>query len=174
MAGVEYVQYQVTLEWDEETRQYTALIPSLGVRDCGPDANTVFEQLRRTAKFRIEGLVGKGDALPCSDEGAGAFFRLSVPPDAQVAAGAGSPEPGGDYVQYRVTFEGDEEARQMCAIAEAVPIADQGKDAASALAWLCEAIAFHLEGLMEEGDALPESDEGDGLCIRTRLVVHAR
>ena len=168
-----YVQYKVEVGWDAETEQLEARVPSLGVGvngPDGPDAATTFGRLWETAGFHVEGLAERGAPLPCSDEGAGVFLRLSLPVGAQVAVSSDEPAPSGDYVQYSVNFEWDEETRQMCALAEAVPIGDQGDDAASALAWLCEGLAFHLEGYIEAGEAVPASDEGEGLYVRVRVL----
>ena len=177
MASAEYVQYQVELVPDEVSGRMAARIPALSISDYGPDATAALGSLQEMAAFRIESLLEEGMPLPEPDEGAGAFLRLRLPPRAEtILPRSLSPTiaEGAAYVQYKVTFEWDEETRQVSAIADAIPIADYGDDAASALERLCDLMAFDFEGVIEAGQTLPESDEGEGLYIRTPLVVHAR
>ncbi|MDE2838014.1 MAG: hypothetical protein OXL97_10990 [Chloroflexota bacterium] len=74
-----YVQYKVSLTWDEETNQMDAAIPTLGIGDCGPDTNTALDYLREMAAFHIECLLDEGERLPESDEGEGVYIRVPLP-----------------------------------------------------------------------------------------------
>ena len=177
-----YVQYKVDVKRDAETEQLEARVPSLGVGvngPDGPDAATTFGRLWETAGFHVASLVEGGAPLPCSDEGAGVFLRLSLPVGAQVAVSSDEPAPSGDYVQYSVNFEWDEETRQLCVSAEAIPMGDYGDYAASALERFCDLMNFDLECLVIAGASIIDSDEGEGLYIRARIpsaedVAHLR
>lgn len=79
-----------------------------------------------------------------------------------------------EYVQYQVTLEWDEETRQMVAVVDTLDIGDCGEDTESAIAWLHKMVEFHVECLIEEGNQLPDSDEGEGFYIRTPVPAHAR
>lgn len=78
-----------------------------------------------------------------------------------------------EYVQYKVCFIWDEETSQVVADIPTLGIADYGPDVNTALNYLREMAAFHVECLLDEGERLPESDEGEGVYIRTPLPVRA-
>lgn len=78
-----------------------------------------------------------------------------------------------EYVQYKVCLSWDEETSQMDAAIPTLGIGDCGPDTNAALDSLREMVSFHVECLLDEGEQLPESDEGVGVYIRVPLPVRA-
>ena len=78
-----------------------------------------------------------------------------------------------DFVQYKVCFTWDEETSQMVADIPTLDIGDCGPDTNTALNYSREMAAFHIECLLDEGEQLPESDEGEGVYIRVPIPVRA-
>ena len=77
------------------------------------------------------------------------------------------------FIDYRVVVSHDEETGQTVAEIPALGIADDGSDANTALDNLCQMATFHLECLLDEGEQVPESDEGEGVYIRVQVPVRA-
>ena len=79
----------------------------------------------------------------------------------------------GEYVQYKVCLTWNEETNQMDAAVPTLGIGDCGPDTNAALDSLREMVSFHVACLLDEGERLPESDEGEGVYIRVPLPVRA-
>lgn len=77
----------------------------------------------------------------------------------------------GEYVQYKVCLTWDEETSQTDASVPTLGIGDYGPDTNAALNSLRQMVSFHVECLLDEGEQLPEPDEGEGVYIRVRLPV---
>ena len=78
-----------------------------------------------------------------------------------------------EYVQYKVCLTWDDEASQMDAAVPTLGIGDYGPDTNAALDSLREMVSFHVECLLDEGERVPESDEGEGVYIRVQVPVRA-
>ena len=75
-----FVDYKVSLLWDDETALVVADVPALGIADDGTDAPTALDSVREMAAFHIEGLIEKGQHIPEEpDQGEGVFIRVRVP-----------------------------------------------------------------------------------------------
>ena len=79
-----------------------------------------------------------------------------------------------EYVQYQVEVKWDEETQQMEARVPSLCVGANGPDKSTVLVWARETAEFHVEGLLEAGFPLPDSDVGDGLYIQVKLPVRAR
>ena len=79
----------------------------------------------------------------------------------------------GDFAEYRVCLSWDEETGLVVADIPALGIADDGPDATTALESVREMALFHIECLLDEGEQLPEPDEGEGVYIRVQVPVRA-
>jgi predicted RNase H-like HicB family nuclease len=77
------------------------------------------------------------------------------------------------FVDYKIDVFWDEETKQVVVDAPALGIADCAPDVNEALEYFREMATFHVECLLDEGEQLPESDEGEGVYIRVPLPVRA-
>ena len=78
------------------------------------------------------------------------------------------------FVDYKVCLSWDAETELVVADLPALGIADDGPDAPAALDSVREMAAFHIEGLIEKGQRVPEEpDRGEGVFIRTQVPVYA-
>ena len=72
----------------------------------------------------------------------------------------------GVFAEYRVCLFRDEETDLIVADVPTLGIADDGPDAPAAFESVREMALFHIECLLDEGEQLPGSDEGEGVYIR--------
>ena len=70
------------------------------------------------------------------------------------------------YVQYKVEVKWDAETEQLEARVPSLGVGVNGPDKSTVLVWARETAEFHVEGLLEAGFPLPDSDVGDGLYVR--------
>lgn len=77
------------------------------------------------------------------------------------------------FVDYRIDVSWDEETEQIVVDAPALGIADCAPNVNEALECFREMAKFHIECLLDEGEQLPESDEGEGVYIRVLLPVRS-
>ena len=78
------------------------------------------------------------------------------------------------FAEYRVCLSRDEETELIVADIPTLGIADDGPDAPTALDSVREMALFHIEGLIEEGKAVPtEASQEEGIFIRIRLPARA-
>ncbi len=77
-------------------------------------------------------------------------------------------------VDYKVCLSWDKETGLVIADLPALGIADDGPDAPAALDSVREMAAFHIEGLIEKGQRVPEEpDQGVGAYIRVQVPFYA-
>lgn len=77
-------------------------------------------------------------------------------------------------LQYRVLMMKDPETGSVVAEVPALGIADQGVDVPEALANIKAMVAFHVECLQEEGEAIPPGEEGEeGFYLHVKLPGHS-
>lgn len=78
------------------------------------------------------------------------------------------------YVEYAVVVSVDKATNQVVVQVPTLDLADYGPTVEEAMASLREMIAFHLEGLLEEGQPIPAGDpEVEGYFIRSSLPIRA-
>lgn len=78
--GQQYLEYQVKLVKDKETHQVTALVPALGIGDCGKDAQQALRRVQKMIAFHLDCLVEEGSKIPIEkniDEGL--YLRVKAP-----------------------------------------------------------------------------------------------
>jgi hypothetical protein len=75
-----YLHYRVKLVRDKETNQVTALVPALGIGDCGKDAQQALRRVQKMIAFHLDCLVEEGSKVPPeSSMDEGLYLRVKAP-----------------------------------------------------------------------------------------------
>ena len=79
-----------------------------------------------------------------------------------------------EYLEYQLGIYRDPETGFVVAEVPALGIADDGEDQDEALANIRKLAAFHIDCLIEEGEAIPaETRGGEGIYLRIRRPARA-